>query len=153
MLSVYGVAPSEQLFKGTSEAEFPAFHGRPVGGPVLVDCKVSIVKLGSHALGDQQSWVWKPVTQGYAVALEDQPLSSLKNHLRGLRTLKDESGQNRLWPWFDPRYLKLVLRGLDGDDLVRLFGPVTLFAFALENGVELFSQQDGSLQVKVVSKC
>lgn len=153
MLSVYGVAPSERLFQGSPDAEFPAFHGRPVGGPVLVDCKVSIVKLGSGALSDQQWWVWKPATQGYALALENQPLSTLKNHLRGLRTLKDDMGRDRLWPWFDPRYLKLVLHGLEGDDLVSLFGPIRLFAFASENGVELYSQQAGSLQVKVASRC
>ena len=151
MLSVYGVAPSELVFQGPPEAEFPAFHGRPVGGAVLVDCKVSIVKLSNHALGDMQSWVWKPAAQGYALALDNQPVAALKNHLRSMRTLQDEAGQNRLWPWFDPRYLKLVLRGLEGEDLVRLFGPVQQFAFASQNGVELFSQHNGCLQIKAAS--
>lgn len=148
MLSVYGVAPSERLFQGTPDAEFPAFHGRSVGGAVLVDCKVSIVKLGNQALGDTQFWVWKPAAQGYALAIDNQPVTALKNHLRGMRTLLDDAGQNRLWPWFDPRYLKLVLRGTEGDDLVRLFGPIQLFAFAWEDGVELYSQQEGCLQIK-----
>lgn len=148
MLSVYGVAPSERLFQGTPDAEFPAFHGRSVGGAVLVDCKVSIVQLAHQALGDTRFWVWQPATQGYALALENQPVAMLKNHLRGLRTLQDDVGQNRLWPWFDPRYLKLLLRGLEGEELVRLFGPVQLFAFASENGVELFSQHNGCLKVR-----
>ena len=151
MLSVYGVAPSELLFQGIPDAEFPAFHGRPLGGAVVVDCKVSLVKLGSHALGDLQSWIWKPAAQGFALALENQPIAVLKNHLRRMRTLQDEAGQNRLWPWFDPRYLKLVLRGLEGDDLVRLFGPIQSFAFASEDGVQLFSQHDGCLKVKGAS--
>lgn len=148
MLSVYGVAPSERLFQGTPDAEFPAFHGHSVGGALLVDCKVSIVKLNPQALGDTRFWLWKPAAHGYALALEKKPIAMLKNHLRGLRTLQDESGQNRLWPWFDPRYLKLMLRGLEGEDLVRLFGPVQLFAFASEKGVELFSQHNGCLQIK-----
>jgi hypothetical protein len=153
MLSVYGVAPSERLFQGKPEAEFPPFHGHPLGGAVLVDCAVSLMKLSNQALVDWQYWPWKPALQGYALALENQPVSALKNHLRGLRYLLDETGQSRLWPWFDPRYMQLALRSLEGDDLARLFGPVQQFAFASDTGIELFSQHEGCLKVKAAGPC
>ena len=150
MLSVYGVVRSDLVSQGKVLVEFPSFSGRPVGGIIPVDCNVSVVELTEAALRSTSFWAWKPAEQGYVVVVDQGPFSVLKNHLRSMRHMPDESGLNRVWPWFDPRYLKLALGALQGDDLFKLFGPVKAFCFVGQTGLESYQLQSGKLLVKQV---
>lgn len=155
MLSVYGVAPCELISQGTALVQFPAFLGRTVGGAVPVDCQVGVLELPQAALASCRHWAWKQVDRGYLVSAEDCPFSVLKNHLRKIRQLQDELGRNCIWPWFDPRYLKIALSTLEGSDLEKLFGPIQMFSFAsgqnsLEQTIECYQLQAGRLQIKQV---
>lgn len=151
MLSVYGVAPSEIVLTGSVVVEFPPLSGRSVGGAIPVDCKVSVLNLANSALGNSIQWPWKPADRGYAIACRNVPFSLLKNHLRQIRHLQDASGCNRIWPWFDPRYLKLALQTLKGPQLEKLFGPIESFAFATASSVELMQLRAGVLHVSQVN--
>ncbi|WP_334118775.1 hypothetical protein [Limnobacter sp.] len=153
MLSVYGVARSELISQGNVLAEFPPFLGRPVGGTIPVDCKVGVVGLAVAAASSASMWAWKPADQGYVLVMEEGPFSLLKNHLRRMRHMQDDLGRNRVWPWFDPRYLKLALGTLQGQDLVGLFGPVKSFCFSAHEGLDIYQLQSGKLHIKQVSSC
>lgn len=151
MVTVYGVAPSELISSGKRLVEFPPFTGRAVGGVVPVDCKVGVVELAPSALASTSDWGWKPADRGYLISVINVPFSVLKNHLRQIRHLEDEQGRRQLWPWFDPRYLKLALSALEGGDLANIFGPVQAYGFAVENAVEWYQLQAGELTIKQVS--
>lgn len=151
MLSVYGVARSELISNGKALAEFPPFLGRPVGDTIPVDCHVSVLELTGSAAKSTSLWAWKPIDQGYVVVVEEGPFSLLKNHLRCMRHMQDDLGRNRVWPWFDPRYLKLALGALQGEDLANLFGPVKSFCFATPEGLDSYQLQSGKLLIKQVS--
>ncbi|MCE2744656.1 MAG: hypothetical protein LW710_01960 [Burkholderiales bacterium] len=151
MLFVYGIAPSEIVLTGSVVVEFPPLSGRPVGGVIPVDCKVSVLTLATSALGDSTLWPWKPADRGYVITCRNAPFSLLKNHLRQIRHLQDASGCNQIWPWFDPRYLKLALKALKGHQLEKLFGPIESFAFATASGLELMQLRAGALHVSQVS--
>ena len=155
MLSVFGVAPSELISQGPALVQLPAFLGRTVGGALPVDCQVGVLELPQTALTSCTHWAWKPADRGYVVSAADCPFSVLKNHLRQMRQLQDELGSNRIWPWFDPRYLKIALSTLDGTDLEKLFGPIQMFSFAcepksLKQTIECYQLQAGRLQIKQV---
>lgn len=150
MQSVYGVAPSEFIFQGPALVEFPAFLGRTVGGSIPLDCKVGVLRLADAGLINNTLWAWKPLDRGYVISVNPIPFSVVKNHLRRMRQLQDEVGCNRIWPWFDPRYLKIALNTLQGDDLLNLFGPVQSFGFAVNDHIELYAIQGGQLQIKQV---
>lgn len=152
MLSVYGVAPSEIVSAGPVLVEFPPLSGRTVGGVIPMDCPVSVLKLADSALGSTASWPWKPVGRGYVLTTRDVQSSLLKNHLRQIRYIQDASGCNRIWPWFDPRYLKLALNTLEGQELAKLFGPVESFGFASESGVEILQLRSGLVHVAQVRR-
>jgi hypothetical protein len=145
MLSVYGIAPSEIVVTGSVVVEFPPLSGRSVGGVIPVDCKVSVLNLANSALDSSAHWPWKPADRGYVIASRNVPFSLLKNHLRQIRHLQDASGANQIWPWFDPRYLKLALQTLKGPQLEKLFGPIESFAFATGPTVELIQLRAGAL--------
>lgn len=157
MLSVYGVAPRDLISSGKVLAEFPSFSGQIVGGVIPLDCAVSLLELSSFAATSTTHWPWKPIDRGYIVVLNAQPVSALKNQLRTIRFLQDELGQNRVWPWFDPRYLKLALSSLEGPELDFMFGPVEAFGFSANdhadniNAVELYQVNPDGLLVKQVS--
>lgn len=153
MLSVYGVARSELISQGTVLAEFPPFLGRSVGGVIPVDCKVGVVGLAAAAASSASLWAWKPADQGYVLVVEEGPFSLLKNHLRRMRHMQDDLGRNRVWPWFDPRYLKLALGTLQGPDLANLFGPVKSFCFSTPEGLEIYQLQSCKLRIKQVPSC
>lgn len=150
MLTVYGVAPSEIVSGGSTLMQVPPLSGRAVGGVIPVDCQVSVLKLADSALGSTAFWPWKPIERGYVISSRNVQSSLLKNHLRQIRHLQDSSGCNRIWPWFDPRYLKLALSTLAGQELVKLFGPVESFGFADESGVEMFQLRSGLVYVTQV---
>lgn len=150
MQAVYGVVPSDLISQGPALVEFPAFLGRTVGGAIPIDCKVGVVKLADAGLINSKLWAWNPVDRGYVVSVNPIPFSVLKNHLRRMRQLQDELGCNRVWPWFDPRYLKIALNTLEGSDLANLFGPIQSFGFAVGEQVELYVMQGGQLQIKQV---
>lgn len=160
MLNVYGIAPSELITSAKFLALFPSFSGRTVGGAIPVDCEVKLVELANAALGSTADWPWTPAHRGYLVVLDQTPFSVLKNHLRTIRHFQDEMGQNRVWPWFDPRYLKLALNTLEGADLSSLFGPVQVYGFAgepthnssndPEKFIELYQMHGHQLHIKRV---
>lgn len=147
MLSVYGVAPSEVVSAGSVLVQFPPLSGRTVGGVIPVDCQVSVLNLSNSALGTTADWPWKPVERGYVVTTRDVQSSLLKNHLRQIRHVQDASGSTRIWPWFDPHYLRIALKTLQGQELAQLFGPIESFGFACESGVEIFQLRSGSVHV------
>lgn len=153
MLSVYGVARSELISQGNVLVEFPPFLGRPVGGTIPVDCKVGVVELTGQAASSASQWAWKPADQGYVMVVEQCPFSLLKNHLRGMRHMQDDMGRNRVWPWFDPRYLKLALGTLQGQDIANLFGPVKSFCFSAPEGLEIYQLQSGKVHIRQVASC
>lgn len=150
MLSVYGVAPSEIVSSGSVLVSFPPLTGQAVGGTIPIDCNVSVLTLAAPALRAFSFWPWKPADRGYVIVTRDVQASVLKNHLRQLRHLQDSSGCNRIWPWFDPRYLKLALSTLKGHELAKLFGPVESFGFATGSGVELIQLRAGSIHISQV---
>jgi hypothetical protein len=150
MLSLYGIAPAEIVSTGSLAVEFPPLSGRSVGGAIPVDCKVSVLNLAHPALGNSTLWPWKPADRGYLIASRSVQFSLLKNHLRQIRHLQDATGCNRIWPWFDPRYLKLALKTLEGQQLEKLFGPIESFAFASGSNVELMQLKAGALHISQV---
>lgn len=161
MLNVYGVAPSDLITSATALAVFPAFSGRTLGGAIPVDCEVKLLGLSRSAVGSSAAWPWAPAHRGYVVVTGQTPHSVLKNHIRAIRHFQDELGQNRLWPWFDPRHIKLALNTLEGADLHVLFGPIQAFGFAAnldnnsptepENFIEFYRLQAHRLQVTQVA--
>ena len=159
MLSVYGVAPRDLISSGKVLADFPSFSGQVIGGVIPLDCPVSVLELSSFAAKSSLHWPWKPIGRGYIVVLDAQPVCALKNQLRKIRCVQDERGQNRVWPWFDPRYLKLALSSLDRPELDFLFGPVKAFGFSVgddannTNAVELYQINPDGVLVKQVSAC
>ena len=152
MLSIFGVAPSDIVSAGSVLAQFPPLSGRAVGGAIPVDCQVSVVKLAAPALNSTNYWPWKPADRGYVVAARNFQSSVVKNHLRQIRHIQDVNGSNHIWPWFDPRYLKLALITLEGQELSKLFGPVESFGFAHESGVEIIQLRSGLLHVSQVHR-
>lgn len=152
MLNVYGVAPSEIVSAGSVLVQFPPLSGRTVGGVIPVDCQVSVLNLSDPALGSTAFWPWKPADRGYLITTRNVQSSVFKNHLRQIRQIQDTSGCNRIWPWFDPRYLKLALITLEGQELRKLFGPVDSFGFAHESGVEIIQLRSGLLHVSQVHR-
>lgn len=150
MLSVFGVAPSDIVSAGSVLAQFPPLSGRAVGGAIPVDCQVSVLKLAAPALNSTNYWPWKPADRGYVVAARNFQSSVVKNHLRQIRHIQDVNGSNHVWPWFDPRYLKLVLNGLEGPALAKIFGPLELFGFADDLGVKIFQLRSGLIHVSMV---
>lgn len=151
MLKVYGVVPMALLGSTKVVAEFPAFSGRPAGGPVPADCAVGLVDLPCSAGTSTHSWTWMPAASGYVVLTNGLPCTELKNHLRNIRQLTDEQGCKRPWPWFDPRYLKRALTLLQEPDLYALFGPVQGYAFAAPSGLEIYSLQAGQLSIRPIA--
>lgn len=152
MQLVYGVAQSTLVSKGMPLVEFPPFLGRSVGGVLPVDCKVSVLALVDDAVHSTDFWSWAPAEHGFVIVVDAGPFSVLKNHLRGIRQMPDELGRNRIWPWFDPRYLQLALTSLEGQDLSALFGPVRAFCFASSQGaVQRYQLEAGRLAVKEAS--
>jgi hypothetical protein len=150
MQSVYGVVPSELISQGPILVEFPAFLGRTVGACLPIDCNVGVLQLDPASLISNKWWAWKPVERGYVISVNPVPFSVLKNHLRCLRQFQDEVGCNRVWPWFDPRYLKLALNTLESSDLSKLFGPIQSFGFAVGEQIEQYVMQGGQLQIRQV---
>jgi hypothetical protein len=157
MLSVFGVAPSDLISSGKVVAEFPSFSGQTVGGVVPVDYPTVVLELSSSAGKSSEHWPWRPTNRGYVVLLNEQPGSALKNQLRKIRYLQDEFGQNRVWPWFDPRYLKLALNSLEGSELSFMFGPIQAFGFVANDNadnihaIELYQLGLDGLLVKKVA--
>lgn len=152
MLSVYGVAPSEIVSAGSVLVEFPPLSGRTVGGVIPVDCQVSVVPVVDSALNSVTFWPWKPADRGYVIATRNVKFSLVKNHLRQIRHIRDASGCDRIWPWFDPRYLKLALNTLEGHELAKLFGPLESYGFANESSVEVFQLRSGLVHVSQVHR-
>jgi len=150
MLSVFGVAPSEVVSAGSVLVEFPPLSGQAVGGVIPLDCQVSVLKLADSALNSTMLWPWKPAERGYVIAARNVQSSVIKNHLRQIRHIQDSTGCNRIWPWFDPRYLKLALNCLEGRALQNLFGPLELYGFADDSGVEILQLRSGRIHVSTV---
>lgn len=157
MLNVFGVAPCDLISSAKAVASFPPFSGKTVGNPIPVDCQINLLELSPSAAQSLAFWPWAPVNRGYIVLLEQQPVSVLKNHLRKIRQLQDEHGQNRVWPWFDQRYMKLALSELEGTELAQMFGPIRAFGFVADNqassvqSIEHYQFNEGRLLVKQIA--
>ena len=81
----------------------------------------------------------------YWVACDSACLTDLKNHLRNLGVCADESGNRKVWPWFNPDYLRLVLNHLEPHRLPALFGPIQWFGFPASYGMEQLACRQGKL--------
>lgn len=148
MYTVYGVAPSDLIQSAPLIAEFPSVSGRTLGAGIPVDCSVGLVQMSVDAIASTAHWCWKPAARGYLLLTQDTPASLLKNHLRQFRRLPSESGQPLHWPWFDARYVKLLLEGVQPPDLPRLFGPIHAFVFAANGaGLQRYQLNAGQLQI------
>ena len=80
---------------------------------------------------------------GIFVRIEDS--SNLRYHLRTFLRVRDESGRNLLFRYYDPRVLRSYLPTCRADELKTVFGPIDTYIAESEDGQSLIEFRfDGS---------
>ncbi|MDB6121147.1 MAG: hypothetical protein JWQ71_140 [Pedosphaera sp.] len=83
----------------------------------------------------------------FAVSRED--LKVMRRHLRSLLQVKDYTGRQLNFRYYDPRVLRAYLPTCNAEDLTQVFGPISFLALEGEDAGQLLKFSNGGEAAKV----